>query len=85
MIDHNKKNIVKENNQAQENDQKHEERREFLRKSLYAAYATPVIISLLVNKANAAESWNPGCGKRPGNQGQNPWGGAPPPWENHHG
>jgi hypothetical protein len=84
MIDH-KKNIVENNNQAQENDQKHQERREFLRKSLYAAYATPVIISLLVNKANAAESWNPGCGRRPGNNGHNPWGGAPPPWENHHG
>ncbi len=85
MIDH-KKNIEEDNNQEQEYDQRHEERREFLRKSLYAAYATPVIISLLVNKANAAESWNPGCGRKPGNHGKNPWdGGAPPPWEKHNG
>ncbi len=34
------------------------ERREFLRKSIYAAYATPVIISLLVNdEAVAATGW----------------------------
>lgn len=33
-----------------------EERREFLRKSVYAAYATPVITALLVNKASAAFS-----------------------------
>jgi len=43
-------------------------RRDFLRKSAYAACATPVIMSLLVEKANAAQSWNPGLGKRPGNQ-----------------
>ena len=43
-------------------------RRDFLRKSVYAACATPVIMSLLVEKANAAQSWNPGLGKRPGNQ-----------------
>lgn len=29
------------------------QRREFLRKSLYTAYATPVIMSLLVEKASA--------------------------------
>ncbi len=82
MTDH-KEEMTKDKNQEQKYDQKYEERREFLRKSLYAAYATPVIISLLVNKANAAESWNPGCGRQPGNHGQNPWGGAPPPWEHH--
>ena len=43
-------------------------RRDFLRKSVYAACATPVIMSLLVEKANAAQSWNPGLGTRPGNQ-----------------
>ena len=43
-------------------------RRDFLRKSVYAACATPVIMSLLVEKANAAQSWNPGLGKRPMNQ-----------------
>ena len=43
-------------------------RRDFLRKSVYAACATPVIMSLLVEKADAAQSWNPGLGKRPGNQ-----------------
>ncbi len=42
------------------NDQKARERREFLKKSLYAAYATPVIMSLLVEKASAAKSWDPG-------------------------
>jgi hypothetical protein len=42
-------------------------RRDFLRKSVYAACATPVIMSLLVEKADAAQSWNPGLGKRPGN------------------
>ncbi len=42
-------------------------RRDFLRMSVYAACATPVIMSLLVEKADAAHSWNPGLGKRPGN------------------
>ncbi len=75
MTDH-KKEIPEDKNQEQKYDQKYEERREFLRKSLYAAYATPVIISLLVNKANAAESWNPA------NNG-NHWTPPPtPPWIN---
>ena len=39
-------------------------RREFLRKSAYAAYATPVIMSLLVEKASAAQSWNKGKGNQ---------------------
>lgn len=34
-----------------------EARREFLRKSVYAAYATPVITALLVSKASAAISF----------------------------
>lgn len=32
------------------------QRREFLRKSLYTAYATPVIMSMLVEKASAGAS-----------------------------
>lgn len=48
-------------------------RRAFLRKSLYAAYATPFIMALLVQKANAAQSWNPGRGRRPDNNGTPPW------------
>jgi len=40
-----------------------EGRREFLRKSAYAAYATPVITSMLVEKASAAKSWNSGNGE----------------------
>ncbi len=32
------------------------ERRQFLKKSIYAAYTTPVIMSLLVEKANAGGS-----------------------------
>ena len=52
-------------------------RRDFLRKSVYAACATPVIMSLLVEKADAAQSWNQGQGNRPDNQGQGPPGGAP--------
>jgi hypothetical protein len=38
-------------------------RRDFLRTSAYAAYASPVIVSMLVQKANAAKSWNSGWGK----------------------
>lgn len=38
-------------------------RRDFLRNSAYAAYATPIVISMLVNKANAAKSWNSGRGE----------------------
>lgn len=40
-----------------------EGRRDFLRKSAYAAYATPVITGLLVEKASAAKSWNSGKGE----------------------
>jgi hypothetical protein len=40
-----------------------EARRDFLKKSVYVAYATPVIMSMLVNKANAAKSWNSGKGE----------------------
>jgi hypothetical protein len=49
-----------------------EARRDFLRKSVYAACATPVIMSLLVERADAAQSWNPGLGTRPPNQGTEP-------------
>jgi hypothetical protein len=51
-------------------------RRDFLRKSVYAACATPVIMSLLVEKADAAQSWNPGRGYRPDDQSTGPGGGA---------
>lgn len=37
-------------------------RRDFLRKSIYAAYATPVILSLLVSNASAKNSLCPGGG-----------------------
>jgi hypothetical protein len=40
------------------NDQKTDEaRREFLRKSVYAAYATPIITTLLIAKESAAISF----------------------------
>ena len=66
-------------------------RRDFLRKSVYAACATPVIMSLLVERADAAQSWNPGKGYRPSDQSTGPSGGAnasghadprPPRWSN---
>lgn len=38
-------------------------RREFLRDSAFAACATPVILSMLVEKASAAKSWNSGKGE----------------------
>lgn len=38
-------------------------RRDFLRKSTYAAYATPAITAMLVEKASAAKSWNSGDGE----------------------
>ena len=47
-------------------------RRDFLRKSVYAACATPVIMSLLVEKADAAQSWNPGIGRRPNDNAGGP-------------
>ena len=47
-------------------------RRDFLRKSVYAACATPVIMSLLVEKADAAQSWNPGKGYRPNDNAVGP-------------
>lgn len=37
-------------------------RREFLRKSVYAAYATPLITALLVENASAANSNGNGAG-----------------------
>ncbi|MBE0597645.1 MAG: hypothetical protein IH614_10270 [Desulfuromonadales bacterium] len=40
-----------------------QKRRDFLRNSAYAAYATPVILSMLVEKASAAKSWNSGKGR----------------------
>ena len=54
-------------------------RRDFLRKSVYAACATPVIMSLLVERADARQSWNPGQGNldHPGTGQGGPPGGAP--------
>ncbi len=40
-----------------------ERRRDFLRKSAFALYTTPLISSMLVEKANAAKSWNSGKGE----------------------
>ena len=40
-----------------------QDRREFLRKSAFAACATPIIVSMLVEKASAAKSWNSGKGE----------------------
>ena len=40
-----------------------ESRREFLRNSAYAACATPIVLSMLVEKASAAKSWNSGKGE----------------------
>ena len=56
-----------------------EARRDFLRKSVYAACATPIIMSLLVERADAAQSWNPGRGNliHPGTGRGGPFGGAP--------
>jgi len=47
-----------------------EERRSFLKTSVYAVYATPLITALLVEKANAADSlctprWQSRCRRRP--------------------
>jgi hypothetical protein len=49
------------------------ERRAFLRKSVYAVYATPVITALLVNNASAAQSWNNGNGRIPDNNSNDPY------------
>jgi hypothetical protein len=43
------------------------ERREFLRNSVYAAYATPLITALLVAEESAAASNCPDCDKLPEN------------------
>ena len=58
----NEKKVLVENT-----DKKMQERRDFLKKSAYVAYATPFIMSMLVEKANAAQSWNLGKGKKPPN------------------
>ena len=58
-------------------------RRDFLRNSAYAAYATPIVLSMLVQKANAAKSWNSGCGEltRTGKAPKKaPLGPNPPRW-----
>jgi len=48
--------------EQQTNSKFYEERREFLKKSMYVAYATPVIMTMLVDKANATQSWCPDKG-----------------------
>jgi hypothetical protein len=47
----------------EQKEQQRKSRRDFLRKSTYAACATPLIMSMLVEKANAAKSWNSGRGE----------------------
>jgi len=56
---------------SNDNEKNHDaDRREFLRKSVYAAYATPLITALLVEEASAKNSNNNGkCSK---NWCQNP-------------
>lgn len=59
------------------------DRRDFLRKSAYAAYATPIVLSMLVEKASAAKSWNSGKGEltHTGSPPPNsPVGPKPPRW-----
>jgi len=43
------------------------DRRDFLKNSVYAAYATPLITALLVEEASAAASNCPDCDKLPDN------------------
>ncbi|GAB4182660.1 MAG: hypothetical protein Tsb0017_05890 [Geothermobacteraceae bacterium] len=52
-----------------------DQRRDFLRKSVWAAYATPVITALLVGQASAFNSKNPPpcCSDRPNHPKCNPW------------
>jgi len=52
-----------------------QDRREFLRKSAFAACATPMIVSMLVEKASACKSWN--AGKRETTHTGRPWRNAP--------
>ena len=59
------------------------DRRDFLRTSAYAAYATPIVLSMLVEKASAAKSWNSGRGEltRTGSPSETaPLGPNPPQW-----
>lgn len=59
---------------SEQNSPTDENRRDFLRKSAYAAYATPVIMAMLVEKASAGKSWNHG-----GQHGNITTTGSPPP------
>lgn len=52
-----------------------EGRRNFLKKSTYAAYSTPVILALLVDKADAMSS----CGGGDDDHRYGPGHGKPPP------
>jgi len=49
-------NRIKQKSDKETKKAESEKRREFLRKSMYAAYATPVIMALLVDKASAWDS-----------------------------
>ena len=55
-------------------------RRDFLRTSAYAAYATPVVLSMLVNRASAAKSWNSGYGELTKTADHEDVGPSPPNW-----
>jgi hypothetical protein len=55
-------------------------RRDFLKKSAYTAYATPIVYSLLVEKASAAQSWNSGRGECNHTASHDPVGPNPPSW-----
>ncbi|MDG5466849.1 hypothetical protein P9J64_00780 [Deltaproteobacteria bacterium IMCC39524] len=56
---------IQKNTDSEDNQLVDASRRDFLRKSVYAAYATPLITTLLVQKASAAASSagtnNPNC------------------------
>ena len=56
------------------------DRREFIKKRAYTAYATPIVLSMLVEKASAAKSWNPGKGELTHTPGHSPVGPEQPRW-----
>jgi hypothetical protein len=59
-MDEGQEQSIEGNSEPVDND-----RREFLRKSVYAAYATPLITALLVEEASAKNSHNNGrCSRR---------------------
>ena len=64
MFNNNKMGGVKAMNENEKKQPGAMNRRDFLRKSAYAAYATPIVLSMLVEKASACKSWT-GNGRPP--------------------